>query len=73
MAEMRVTPDGFPVGQVVVFDFERSTRNGNDLVKQCELVVVQKSWTFLLKFLTDGGAERLRVFMGFIERQIEKR
>jgi len=73
MAEMKVTPYGFPSGRVASFNFQEATRNGNDLAHEIEQMVVADSIGNLANFLKAGGHSRLRTFAAFIEREIRVR
>lgn len=73
MDDMKVTPHGFPAGRWASFNFESSSRNGNDLAHEIEQNIVADSIKELADFLLDGGHGRLRTFAAFIEREMRKR
>lgn len=73
MAEMKVTPYGFPSGRVASFNFKETTRNGNDLAHEIEQTIVAESIRNLADFLMAGGHSRLRTFAAFIERECRVR
>jgi hypothetical protein len=73
MADMKVTPDGFPSGRWASFDFDSSSRVGNDLAHDIEQNIVADSLGELTEFLLAGGHSRLRQFTAFIEREMRVR
>ncbi|MGE4536521.1 MAG: hypothetical protein AB7D37_05540 [Desulfovibrio sp.] len=71
MSSIVVRPDGYPKGRKANFDFQATSRNGNDLVSAIEEVILSSTITEFVQVLREKPG-RARGFCVWVELQFRR-